>query len=31
VSGVYLPVDAGFLTSRGVAYRPYFDAHGEAF
>jgi 3-oxoacyl-[acyl-carrier protein] reductase len=31
VTGVYLPVDSGFLTSRGVAYRPYFDAHGEAF
>jgi 3-oxoacyl-[acyl-carrier protein] reductase len=31
ITGVYLPVDAGFLTSRGVAYRPYFEAHGEAF
>jgi 3-oxoacyl-[acyl-carrier protein] reductase len=31
VTGVYLPVDCGFLTGRGVRYEPYFEAHGEAF
>jgi 3-oxoacyl-[acyl-carrier protein] reductase len=31
VTGVYLPVDSGFLTGRGVPYRPYFEAHEEAF
>ncbi|HSV01886.1 MAG TPA: SDR family NAD(P)-dependent oxidoreductase [Phenylobacterium sp.] len=31
VTGVYLPVDCGFLTSRGAAYQRYFEAHGEAF
>jgi NAD(P)-dependent dehydrogenase (short-subunit alcohol dehydrogenase family) len=31
ITGVVLPVDAGFLTGRGVAYRPYFDLHDEAF
>lgn len=31
VTGVYLPVDCGFLTGRGVNYRAYFDAHDEAF
>jgi NAD(P)-dependent dehydrogenase (short-subunit alcohol dehydrogenase family) len=31
VTGVYLPVDSGFLTGRGVPYRPYFDLHEEAF
>ena len=31
VTGVYLPVDCGFLTSRGLPYRPYFEAHEEAF
>jgi 3-oxoacyl-[acyl-carrier protein] reductase len=31
VSGVYLPVDCGFLTGRGAPYRAYFDAHEEAF
>jgi len=31
VTGVYLPVDGGFLTGRGVNYRRYFELHGEAF
>jgi len=31
VTGVYLPVDCGFLTSRGAPYQGYFDAHGETF
>jgi NAD(P)-dependent dehydrogenase (short-subunit alcohol dehydrogenase family) len=31
VTGVYLPVDSGFLTGRGVPYRAYFDLHEEAF
>jgi NAD(P)-dependent dehydrogenase (short-subunit alcohol dehydrogenase family) len=31
VTGVYLPVDCGFLTSRGAPYEAYFEAHGEAF
>ncbi|ODT86119.1 SDR family NAD(P)-dependent oxidoreductase [Phenylobacterium sp. SCN 70-31] len=31
VSGVYLPVDGGFLTSRGAPYREYFQLHEEAF
>jgi len=31
VTGVYLPVDCGFLTSRGAPYQRYFEAHGEAF
>jgi 3-oxoacyl-[acyl-carrier protein] reductase len=31
ITGVYLPVDCGFLTGRGVNYRGYFDAHEEAF
>lgn len=31
ITGVYMPVDGGFLTGRGVAYRPYFDLHEEAF
>lgn len=31
VTGVYLPVDCGFLTSRGAAYQRYFEAHEEAF
>lgn len=31
ITGVYLPVDAGFLTSRGQPYRAYFDLHDEAF
>jgi hypothetical protein len=31
VTGVYLPVDSGFLTGRGVNYRAYFEAHDEAF
>lgn len=31
VTGVYLPVDCGFLTGRGVPYREYFEAHEEAF
>jgi len=31
VSGVYLPVDCGFLTSRGAAYQHYFELHEEAF
>lgn len=31
VTGVYLPVDCGFLTSRGQPYRTYFDLHDEAF
>lgn len=31
VTGVYLPVDCGFLTGRGVRYEPYFEAHDEAF
>ncbi|HEX3920118.1 MAG TPA: SDR family oxidoreductase [Caulobacteraceae bacterium] len=31
ITGVYLPVDCGFLTGRGVNYRGYFDAHDEAF
>lgn len=31
ITGVYLPVDCGFLTGRGVPYRPYFDLHDEAF
>jgi NAD(P)-dependent dehydrogenase (short-subunit alcohol dehydrogenase family) len=31
VTGVYLPVDNGFLTGRGAPYRPYFDLHDEAF
>lgn len=31
VSGVYLPVDCGFLTSRGAPYRAYFELHEEAF
>ena len=29
ITGVYLPVDCGFLTGRGVAYKPYFDLHDE--
>jgi len=31
VTGVYLPVDCGFLTGRGAAYQRYFEAHGEPF
>jgi NAD(P)-dependent dehydrogenase (short-subunit alcohol dehydrogenase family) len=31
ITGVYLPVDCGFLTGRGVQYAPYFTAHDEAF
>jgi len=31
ITGVYLPVDNGFLTNRGAAYERYFEAHGEAF
>jgi NAD(P)-dependent dehydrogenase (short-subunit alcohol dehydrogenase family) len=31
VTGVYLPVDNGFLTNRGAAYQRYFEAHEEAF
>jgi 3-oxoacyl-[acyl-carrier protein] reductase len=31
VTGAYLPVDNGFLTGRGVAYRGYFEAHEEGF
>jgi NAD(P)-dependent dehydrogenase (short-subunit alcohol dehydrogenase family) len=31
ISGVYLPVDAGFLTSRGQPYRRYFDLHDASF
>lgn len=31
ITGVYLPVDSGFLTGRGVNYHGYFDAHDEAF
>jgi NAD(P)-dependent dehydrogenase (short-subunit alcohol dehydrogenase family) len=31
ITGVYLPVDCGFLTGRGVPYRPYFEAHGVEF
>jgi NAD(P)-dependent dehydrogenase (short-subunit alcohol dehydrogenase family) len=31
ITGVYLPVDCGFLTARGAAYRDYFDLHGEPF
>jgi 3-oxoacyl-[acyl-carrier protein] reductase len=31
VTGVYLPVDCGFLTGRGVRYQPYFEAHGVEF
>jgi 3-oxoacyl-[acyl-carrier protein] reductase len=31
VTGVYLPVDNGFLTGRGVAYQAYFEAHDERF
>jgi len=29
ITGVYLPVDCGFLTGRGASYRGYFEAHGE--
>jgi NAD(P)-dependent dehydrogenase (short-subunit alcohol dehydrogenase family) len=31
ITGVYLPVDNGFLTGRGAAYARYFEAHEEAF
>ena len=31
ITGVYLPVDAGFLTARGQPYRPYFDLHDASF
>jgi NAD(P)-dependent dehydrogenase (short-subunit alcohol dehydrogenase family) len=31
VTGIYLPVDSGFLTGRGVAYARYFEAHEEPF
>lgn len=31
ITGVYLPVDCGFLTSRGLPYQAYFDLHEEAF
>ena len=31
ITGVYLPVDGGFLTSRNAPYRAYFEAHEEAF
>jgi NAD(P)-dependent dehydrogenase (short-subunit alcohol dehydrogenase family) len=31
VTGVYLPVDSGFLTGRGVNYPRYFEAHDEPF
>jgi 3-oxoacyl-[acyl-carrier protein] reductase len=31
ISGAYLPVDCGFLTSRGAPYERYFEAHDEAF
>ena len=31
ITGVYLPVDCGFLTGRGVPYQRYFEAHEEAF
>jgi NAD(P)-dependent dehydrogenase (short-subunit alcohol dehydrogenase family) len=30
ITGVYLPVDCGFLTGR-VSYRDYFEQHEEAF
>ncbi|MGH7009488.1 MAG: SDR family NAD(P)-dependent oxidoreductase, partial [Caulobacteraceae bacterium] len=30
ITGVYLPVDSGFLTGRGVSYPRYFEGHGEA-
>lgn len=31
ITGVYLPVDGGFLTSRNAPYRAYFEAHEEVF
>jgi NAD(P)-dependent dehydrogenase (short-subunit alcohol dehydrogenase family) len=31
ITGVYLPVDSGFLTGRGVNYPRYFELHEEAF
>lgn len=31
ITGVYLPVDGGFLTSRGQPYRTYFDLHEAPF
>lgn len=31
VTGVYMPVDCGFLTGRGMPYARYFEAHEEAF
>ncbi len=31
ITGVYLPVDAGFLTARGQPPRPYFDLHDAVF
>lgn len=31
ITGVYLPVDAGFLTARGQPPEAYFQAHGAAF
>lgn len=31
ITGAYIPVDSGFLTSRGAPYQRYFEAHDEAF